>query len=75
MIFYIDDINMPVPDSYGSQMPIEYLRFLIDNGGFYDLKKFLLMHIENLTFITSCAPPEGGRNPISPRFFRHFCMI
>jgi len=36
MVFFVDDINMPKLDTYGSQPPNEFLRQIIDQGGFYD---------------------------------------
>jgi dynein heavy chain len=72
MIFYVDDINMPALEKYGAQPPNELLRQIIDQKGFYDLKKFLFMEVSDVVFIASCAPPGGGRNPVSPRLFRHF---
>ena len=36
VIFFIDDLNMPKLDTYGSQPPIELLRQYQDFGGFYD---------------------------------------
>ena len=75
MIFYVDDINMPALEKYGAQPPNELLRQIIDQKGFYDLKKFLFMEVSDVVFISSCAPPGGGRNPVSPRLFRHFNML
>lgn len=39
------------------------------------MKKFLFMEVSDVVFIASCAPPGGGRNPVTPRLFRHFNMI
>ncbi len=36
MIIFIDDINMPKLDTYGSQPPIELLRQYQDFSGLYD---------------------------------------
>ena len=74
MIMFIDDVNMPVLDRYGSQPPVELLRQIIE-GGFYDLKKFFFKSVEDVTFVGACAPPGGGRNPLPQRFTRHFNMI
>lgn len=75
MIFFIDDVNMPQLDRYGSQPPCELLRQCIDAGGFYDTKKLVFKQIKDTRFVCACAPPGGGRNAVTPRLFRHFNMI
>ena len=75
MIFFIDDLNMPKLDLYGSQPVNELLRQIIDHGGFYDLKKYNFRNVQNTVFITSCAPPSGGRNKLPKRLLRHFHML
>jgi dynein heavy chain len=75
MIFFFDDINMPKLDLYGAQPPNELIRQIIDQGGFYDLKKHVLKLVKDCCIVASCAPPGGGRNPVSQRLFRHFHML
>ena len=75
MIFHFDDINMPKLDLYGAQPPNELLRQIIDQGGFYDLKKHQFKQVIDCCLVASCSPPGGGRNPVTPRLFRHFHML
>lgn len=49
-LFFVDDLNMPMTETYGAQPPIELLRQIINqkddrNGGFYDLKKIGLFKV------------------------------
>uniref|UniRef100_A0A803U0S0 Dynein axonemal heavy chain 6 n=1 Tax=Anolis carolinensis TaxID=28377 RepID=A0A803U0S0_ANOCA len=70
VVIFVDDLNMPKLDRYGSQPPIELLRQYQDFGGFYDREKLFWKEIH-----VTCAPPGGGRNPVTPRFIRHFAML
>ncbi|CAI9733108.1 dynein heavy chain 6, axonemal-like isoform X2 [Octopus vulgaris] len=75
VIIFIDDINMPKLDTYGSQPPIELLRQYQDFKGFYERNKFTWLDIEDVTLSAACAPPGGGRNAITPRLVRHFSVF
>ena len=41
LIVFIDDMNMPLVDTYGTQQPIALLKLLLGRGGFYDRAKDL----------------------------------
>ncbi|XP_044299896.1 dynein axonemal heavy chain 6 isoform X2 [Varanus komodoensis] len=75
VVIFVDDLNMPKLDRYGSQPPIELLRQYQDFGGFYDREKLFWKEIHDVTISSACAPPGGGRNPVTPRFIRHFAML
>lgn len=75
IVLFVDDLNMPKLDTYGSQPPIELLRQYIDFGGFFDREKLSWKAIEDVNIVAACAPPGGGRNNVTPRFLRHFNML
>ena len=45
-MIFVDDLNMPKLDTYGSQPPIELLRQFQDFQGFYDREKFFWKEIQ-----------------------------
>jgi dynein heavy chain len=75
IIIFVDDLNMPKLETYGASPPIELLRQFKDFGGFYDREKLFWTEIQDVTLIAACAPPGGGRNPITPRLLRHFALF
>ena len=48
---------------------------LIDHGGFYDRPLLYWKNILDVSLVAACGPPDGGRNPVTPRFMRHFAML
>ncbi|EDO42194.1 predicted protein [Nematostella vectensis] len=75
LILFVDDLNMPQPDEYSSQPPLELLRQVMDAGGFYDTKKLLWKELRDVTLLTACSPPGGGRSTLNNRLLRHFSML
>jgi dynein heavy chain len=75
MVFFVDDVNMPALEKFFAQPPCELLRQIIDQGGFYDTKQLIFKNVRETKFVCACAPPSGGRNPVTPRLFRHFNML
>ncbi|KAI9223372.1 dynein heavy chain and region D6 of dynein motor-domain-containing protein [Blastocladiella britannica] len=66
---FVDDLNMPQKDTYGTQQPIALLKILIERGGFYDRGKELnWKNMKDLLFVGAMGTPGGGRNEIDPRF-------
>jgi len=71
-VVFVDDLNMPMVEEYGAQPPIELLRQMIDNNGWYNLEDNMFMQLVDTMLVAAMGPPVGGRNPISARIKRHF---
>ena len=73
LVVFIDDMNMPKVDTYGTQQPIAFLHFLVGRGAVYDRGKDLnLKQFKDLQYIGAMGPPGGGRNPVDTRFIALF---
>jgi dynein heavy chain len=73
LLVFIDDMNMPIVDTYGTQQPIALLHFLVGRGNMYDRGKELDLRIyKDLFFLAAMGPPGGGRNHVDPRFISMF---
>jgi dynein heavy chain len=72
MIYFIDDINMPQVDKYGTQQPIALMRQLFDYAGWYSRDKLTWRDIQNVQVI-SCLNPTAGSFYIDPRLQRSYC--
>ena len=70
LLVFVDDLNMPKVDTYGTQQPIALLKIIIDKGFMYDRGKDLtIKYLKDMTFVAAMVP---GRNPVDPRFIRLF---
>ncbi|PFX28824.1 Dynein heavy chain 1, axonemal [Stylophora pistillata] len=75
VLLFVDDLNIPQPDAYQSQPPLELLRQFLDSRGFYDSKKLQWKEVHDVTLLAACAPPGGGRSAINGRLLRHFSVL
>ncbi|KAF7665535.1 hypothetical protein LDENG_00140280 [Lucifuga dentata] len=76
LLVFIDDMNMPKVDEYGTQQPIALLKLLLDRGGIYDRGKELNYKIlKDLGFIAAMGKAGGGRNEVDPRFISLFSVF
>lgn len=67
---------MPKVEEYGAQPPIEILRQLLDQGGWYDLTgKHPFKTIVETMLCCAMGPPGGGKSFITPRFQRHMNVV
>ncbi|XP_049877279.1 dynein axonemal heavy chain 10 [Pectinophora gossypiella] len=75
MLVFIDDMNMPIVDTYGTQQPIALLKLLFERKGFYDRGKDLnWKNIKDVGFLAAMGKAGGGRNDVDPRFISMFSV-
>uniref|UniRef100_A0A8B9JEG5 Dynein axonemal heavy chain 10 n=1 Tax=Astyanax mexicanus TaxID=7994 RepID=A0A8B9JEG5_ASTMX len=76
LLVFMDDLNMPRVDEYGTQQPIALLKLLLDRGGMYDRGKELnCKQLKDLGFIAAMGKAGGGRNEVDSRFISLFSVF
>ncbi|KAJ3404107.1 Dynein heavy chain 2, axonemal, partial [Chytridiales sp. JEL 0842] len=75
LVTFIDDLNMPMKDTFGSQPPLELIRHWMDYGFVYDRQKQYVKYINDILMIAAMGPPGGGRQAMSPRIQSRFNVI
>ncbi|XP_035888861.1 dynein heavy chain 9, axonemal isoform X3 [Phyllostomus discolor] len=74
LIYFIDDMNMPEVDAYGTVQPHTIIRQHLDYRHWYDRSKLSLKEIMNVQYV-SCMNPTSGSFTINPRLQRHFSVF
>jgi dynein heavy chain len=74
LVYFIDDMNMPEVDAYGTVQPHTLLRQHLDYKHWYDRQKLSLKEINNCQYV-SCMNPTAGSFTIDPRLQRHFSVF
>ncbi|XP_039265498.2 dynein beta chain, ciliary-like [Styela clava] len=74
LIYFIDDLNMPEVDMYGTVQPHTLIRQHMDHSHWYDRNKLILKDINNVQYV-ACMNPTAGSFTINPRLQRHFSVF
>ncbi|KAJ3096963.1 hypothetical protein HDU97_005410 [Phlyctochytrium planicorne] len=74
LIYFLDDLNMPEVDKYGTASPHTLLRQHLDYKHWYDRAKLTLKEIHNCQYV-ACMNPTAGSFTISGRLGRHFATF
>ena len=74
MIYFIDDLNMPEVDLYGTASPHTIMRQVCDYNHWYDRVKKQLRIVSKTQFV-GAMNPKAGSFTINPRLLRHFVVF
>ena len=74
LVYFIDDMNMPEVDTYGTVQPHTLLRQHLDYEHWYDRQKMTLKEISNVQYV-ACMNPTAGSFTINTRLQRHFRLV
>jgi dynein heavy chain len=74
LVYFLDDMNMPEVDTYGTVQPHTLIRQHLDYMHWYDRNKLSPKDIHNCQYI-ACMNPTAGSFTINPRLQRHFATF
>ena len=74
LVYFLDDMNMPEVDTYGTAGPHTIIRQHMDYGHWYCRNKLTLKDIHNTQYVAAMNPSAGSFT-INPRLQRHFATF
>ncbi|RQM21208.1 hypothetical protein B5M09_003796 [Aphanomyces astaci] len=75
LVYFLDDVNMPMVEQYGTQTAVALLRQFMDYGGWYDrVEVGYKKTIQDVQFV-ACMNHKAGSFTINPRLQRHFATF
>ncbi|KXS19215.1 hypothetical protein M427DRAFT_507867 [Gonapodya prolifera JEL478] len=75
LVLFIDDLNMPNKDQFGTQAPLELLRHWMDYKFWYDRQKQTTRIVNDILPVAAMGLPGGGQNSISMRLQSRFFVL
>ncbi|KAK7206778.1 dynein heavy chain, N-terminal region 1-domain-containing protein [Myxozyma melibiosi] len=76
LVVFCDEINLPAPDTYGTQRTISFMRQLFEQNGFWRTSDRSWISLERVQFVGACNPPtDAGRTPLGYRFLNHTSLV
>jgi dynein heavy chain, axonemal len=75
LIYFIDDLNMPIVDVYFTQQPIALARQLIDYGTMYDRNDLSIQQRVTDCMFVCCMNPKSGSFFVDIRMTRHLTTV
>lgn len=75
LIFFIDDLNLPEVELYGTQTPLALIRQYIDHKSWFDRNDLSLKKTIVDCQLIACMNHKNGSFTIDPRLQRHFMTI
>lgn len=70
---FVDDLNMPQVDTYGTQQPVAWLKLFVERKGCFDRGKELnWKNVKDTQVLAAMGPPGGARAVVDPRFVSLF---
>jgi len=75
LIFFVDDLNMPKVERYGTQTPISLMRQHVDGGAWYDRQDLSLRKAIVETQYVAAMNHKAGSFSVSARLQRHFTPL
>jgi len=73
-VYFLDDLNMPMIDTYFTQSPMTLLRQHLDYSHWYDRIQMTIKEVRMINYV-ACMNPTSGSFTINPRLQRHFTTI
>ncbi|KAM9308794.1 LOW QUALITY PROTEIN: dynein axonemal heavy chain 11 [Gastrophryne carolinensis] len=74
LVYFIDDMNMPEVDKFGTVQPHALVRQHLDYGHWYERQKMSLKEVYNCQYV-ACMNPTAGSFTINRRLQRHFTVF
>ncbi|RNF12557.1 dynein heavy chain 9, axonemal isoform 2 [Trypanosoma rangeli] len=74
LVFFMDDMNMPALDKYGTQEAIALLQQHVNYGFWYDRVKIIQKEVVDLRYV-GAMNPKSGTFTILDRLLRHFAVF
>jgi dynein heavy chain len=75
LIFFMDDLNMPTVDAFGTQSPLCLIRQIIDYEIIFDREHLEDQFILKDIMFAACMNPKSGSFYVDLRTTRHFTQI
>lgn len=75
LIYFLDDLNMPFVEEFGTQTALALLRQYMDYNSWYDRHDLSSKKlIQDVQFL-ACMNPKAGSFTVNPRLHRHFSTL